>query len=173
VRASVREREVQHSSTTAGFSMSFSGRALQMAVVTFVGVTSGIYIFTPIVDNIKEQVLTLAPPAYSLTSPLALLFLSHLVPPFLSPTPHTLTLTLSPHTHTHTLNESLVGQSFVFSAVVSSRILTDHLLAPLRHSCGVQVEAGERAARHETGSVRARGESHRWQDGEVKPPPSV
>jgi hypothetical protein len=27
-----------------------------MAVVTFIGVTSGIYIFTPIVDNLKQQV---------------------------------------------------------------------------------------------------------------------
>lgn len=37
-------------------SMSFAGRAAQMAMVTFIGVTSGVYIFTPIVDNMKAQV---------------------------------------------------------------------------------------------------------------------
>ena len=36
--------------------MSFAEKAVRMAVVTFVGVTSGVYIFTPIVDNIKQQV---------------------------------------------------------------------------------------------------------------------
>eukprot|EP00038_Savillea_parva_P027429 m.59522 g.59522 ORF g.59522 m.59522 type:complete len:75 (-) comp7897_c1_seq1:99-323(-) len=36
--------------------MSLGGRAAQMAVVTFIGVTTGVYIFTPIVDNLKEQV---------------------------------------------------------------------------------------------------------------------
>lgn len=36
--------------------MSFAGRAAQMAMVTFIGVTSGVYIFTPIVDNMKAQV---------------------------------------------------------------------------------------------------------------------
>ena len=36
--------------------MSFAEKAVRMAVVTFIGVTSGVYIFTPIVDNLKQQV---------------------------------------------------------------------------------------------------------------------
>mmetsp|Transcript_31429 Transcript_31429/g.82433 ORF Transcript_31429/g.82433 Transcript_31429/m.82433 type:complete len:83 (+) Transcript_31429:142-390(+) len=35
--------------------MSVFERALQMGVVTFVGVSTGVYIFTPIVDNIKSR----------------------------------------------------------------------------------------------------------------------